>query len=67
MERLLRCYCGFEVRADDDATFVAGVRRHALEAHGMRLTSDEVIRLAVRVEPGEAIAQPQHEDAKGAK
>ena len=42
MERLLRCDCGFEVRADDDAAFVAGVQRHAFEAHGMRLTPDHV-------------------------
>jgi predicted small metal-binding protein len=65
MERLLRCDCGFEVRADDDAQFVAGVQRHAFEAHGMRLTPDEVRRLAERLEPGEAIAQPPQGDTKG--
>jgi predicted small metal-binding protein len=54
MERLLRCDCGFEVRAADDAEFVAEVQRHALEAHGMRFTADEVLRLARHVESSKA-------------
>ena len=57
MEKLLRCDCGFEVHADDEAEFVAGVRRHALEVHGMRLSPEEVLQLAFRAELGEATWQ----------
>jgi Protein of unknown function (DUF1059) len=50
MERLLRCDCGFEVRAEDEAELVAEVQRHALEAHAMPFSDDEVLRLALRAE-----------------
>jgi hypothetical protein len=50
MENVLRCECGFEAHADDEAELVARVQRHALEAHGMRLMPDEVLRLAFRAE-----------------
>jgi predicted small metal-binding protein len=65
MERLLRCDCGFEVRAQDDAELVEGVQRHAFDAHGMRLTQDEVRRLAERLERSEAIAEPPQWSTKG--
>jgi uncharacterized protein DUF1059 len=58
MERLLRCDCGYEVRADDEDELVARVRRHALEVHGMRFTRDEVLRLAARPGAGEATERP---------
>ena len=64
MERLLRCDCGFEVRADDDAELVARVQRHALDAHGMQLTGDEVLQLAVRFEAGQA-TEPPSGDTRG--
>ena len=47
-EKVLRCDCGFEVRADDDASFVSRVQEHAREAHGMDLTAEHVLRLAAR-------------------
>jgi predicted small metal-binding protein len=50
MEKLLRCDCGFEVHADDEAELVTRVQRHALEAHAMRLSPDEILRLAFRAE-----------------
>ncbi len=65
MERLLRCDCGFEVRADDDGELVAGVQRHALDAHGMRFTRDDVLRLALRLHAGEQTDEPPLADAKG--
>ena len=65
MERLLRCDCGFEVRADDDGELVAAVQRHALEAHGMRFTPDDVRRLALRLEPGDATGQPRGDTERG--
>jgi predicted small metal-binding protein len=50
MEKVLRCDCGFEVRAGDEAEFVAQVQRHALTAHGMRFSGEDVLRLASRAE-----------------
>jgi len=67
MERLLRCDCGFEVRAGDDAKLVAEVQRHAREAHGMRLTPDDVLRLALRAELGEPTGQPRLGDPRGGR
>jgi predicted small metal-binding protein len=58
MERLLRCDCGFEIRAEDDAELVAAVQRHAFDAHGMRLTRDDVLQLARRLNAREAREQP---------
>jgi predicted small metal-binding protein len=45
---VLRCDCGFEVHADGEAELVAEVQRHALEAHGMRFSPEEVLQLAGR-------------------
>lgn len=57
MEKLLRCDCGYEVHADDEAELVARVQRHALEAHGMRFSPGDVLQLAFRAELGEATWQ----------
>jgi hypothetical protein len=53
VEKLLRCDCGFEARADDEDRLVAEVRRHAREAHGMSLSNDEALLLAFRAELNE--------------
>ena len=50
MENVLRCECGFEVRAVDEAEFVGRVQRHALDTHGMRLSRDDVLQLAAPAE-----------------
>jgi predicted small metal-binding protein len=50
MEKVLRCDCGFEVRADTDEEFVAGVRRHALDVHGMELTAEDALLVALRAD-----------------
>ena len=50
MEKVLRCDCGFEVHADDEAELVAEVRRHALGEHGMQLSREEVLQLASRTD-----------------
>jgi len=57
MEKVLRCDCGFEVHADDEAKFVAEVRRHALGEHGMQFSPEEVLQLAFRTELGEGTWQ----------
>lgn len=68
MERVLHCDCGFEVHADDEAEFVARVRRHALKEHGMQLSPEEVLQLAFRAELDEETWQQRlgdrrHEDS----
>ena len=68
MESVLQCDCGFEVHADDEAELVARVQRHALEAHGMQPSSEDVLQLAFRAELREAtwqerLGEKTHEDA----
>ena len=50
MDKVLHCDCGFEARAASEDEFIAAVRRHALEAHGMALSYDEALLLAFRAE-----------------
>jgi hypothetical protein len=61
MENVLRCDCGFEVRAVDEAEFITRVQRHASDAHGMRLSRDDVLRLAAPADLGKASSQPRRE------
>lgn len=61
MQTVLQCDCGFEVHAEDEAELVAEVQRHALEAHGMQFSSDEVLQLALRAKSGERIWQQQQQ------
>jgi predicted small metal-binding protein len=53
MEKLLRCDCGFEVRADDEQELVAAVQSHAWTRHAMTLTREQVLVLLLRSELGE--------------
>jgi Protein of unknown function (DUF1059) len=53
MERVLQCDCGFEARAEDESDLVAQVQRHAVEAHGMALSSEQALLLAFRAQLGE--------------
>jgi hypothetical protein len=57
METVLRCDCGFEVHAADEAELVSRVQRHALGAHGMRLSPEEALHLAFRAERGDGTWQ----------
>ncbi len=50
---MLHCECGFEARAKDEDGLVAEVQRHARETHGMALSCDETLLLAVRAELNE--------------
>ena len=50
MDKVIRCHCGFEARAEHEDGLVAEVRRHASEAHGMALSHDEALLLAFRAE-----------------
>ncbi len=53
MERVLQCDCGFEARAEDEGDLVAQIQRHAVEAHGMALSSEQALLLAFRAQLGE--------------
>jgi hypothetical protein len=50
MEKVLRCECGYEVRARGEAEFVAGIQLHARETHGVEFTHEEALLLAFRAE-----------------
>jgi Protein of unknown function (DUF1059) len=53
VERVLQCDCGFEARAEDESDLIAQVQRHAVEAHGMALSSEQALLLAFRAQLGE--------------
>jgi predicted small metal-binding protein len=45
--KALRCDCGYQVRAkDNDAAFVAAIRRHAWEAHGIEFSVELALEVA---------------------
>ena len=46
--KALRCDCGYEVRADDDDAFVAAIRRHAWEGHGIEFSVELALEVARR-------------------
>jgi hypothetical protein len=50
MQKVLQCECGFEARAEHEDGLVVEVQRHAWEAHGMALSSDQALLLAFRAE-----------------
>lgn len=47
-DKALRCDCGYEVQASDEAACVREVRRHASEAHGIELPDDVALDLVRR-------------------
>ena len=49
-DKALRCDCGYEVRASDEAAVFAAVRRHAREAHGIDLSAELALDLVRRAE-----------------
>jgi predicted small metal-binding protein len=55
-DKTVRCDCGYEVRALDEAACVAAVRRHAREVHGVDLSVElarDVVRRAYGVPSSE--------------
>lgn len=58
--KVLRCDCGHEVRAYDEADLVKAVRRHALEAHGISFSTEEALGVLLRLEleEGMPVADP---------
>ena len=49
MTKIINCDCGRVVRGDSDDELVAAAQKHAREAHGMELTREQVLSLAVPV------------------
>ncbi|HET6835338.1 MAG TPA: DUF1059 domain-containing protein [Acidimicrobiales bacterium] len=47
MTKIINCDCGHVVRGDTDDALVAAAQKHARDAHGMELTRDQVLSLAV--------------------
>jgi len=46
MSKVIRCPCGFVVRAESDDALVAKAQEHAKQAHGMELTPEEAMSMA---------------------
>jgi predicted small metal-binding protein len=49
-DKALRCDCGYEVTALDEAARVDAVRRHAREVHGIDLSVDLALEVVRRAE-----------------
>ena len=47
MTKIINCDCGRVVLGDSDDELVAAAQEHAREAHGMELTREQVLSLAV--------------------
>lgn len=69
MDKVIRCHCGFEARAEHEDGLVAEVQRHASEAHGMALSRDEALLLVFHAElaaapttPRAVTARPEREE-----
>jgi predicted small metal-binding protein len=48
-DQALRCECGYEVQARDEAARVDEVRRHASETHGIDLSPEVALDVVRRV------------------
>lgn len=46
----LRCDCGYEVTARDEATQVEEIRLHAREAHGIAFSVEDALLVVLRSE-----------------
>lgn len=47
MAKMIPCECGFVIRGDTDDLLVTNAQAHAKEVHGMDLTADQALSLAV--------------------
>ena len=50
MARIINCDCGFVVTGDTDDELVTNAQAHAREVHGMEITADQALSLAVPAE-----------------
>jgi len=49
-DKVLRCECGYEAAAADEAGLVEDIRTHALEAHGISFSVEEALLVVLRSE-----------------
>ncbi len=47
MAKLINCDCGFVVQGADDAELVTNAQAHAREVHGIKMTEEQALSLAV--------------------
>lgn len=47
MAKQINCECGFVVRGDTDDDLVGAAQAHAREVHGMELSAEQALSLAV--------------------
>jgi predicted small metal-binding protein len=45
MRRLVRCTCGVEIRAEETATLIQRVRKHAKDAHDLELSDEQILAM----------------------
>jgi predicted small metal-binding protein len=55
VDKIIRCDCGYLLRARSERRQVAEVRRHAWEAHGIAFSIEEALAVLVRLEPQEGV------------
>jgi predicted small metal-binding protein len=48
--KIVRCACGYRLRARTEQRQVAEVRRHAWEAHGISFSTEEALAALLRLE-----------------
>ena len=46
-DKELRCECGHEVSATDEAELIMDIRRHAREAHGIAFSVEEALLIVL--------------------
>jgi Protein of unknown function (DUF1059) len=49
-DKIIRCDCGYRVRARTEERQVAEVRRHAWEAHSISFSTEEALAVLLRLE-----------------
>jgi predicted small metal-binding protein len=55
---VVRCECGYEVAALDEATLVDAIRRHAWDVHGAVCTFEEALAVILRADLDAAVQPP---------
>jgi predicted small metal-binding protein len=48
MALVINCDCGFVIRGDTDDELVTNAQQHAREAHGMEMTREQALAIAIR-------------------
>ena len=51
-DKIIRCDCGYRLRARTEQRQVAEVRRHAWTAHGISFSTEEALAVLLRLELG---------------